>query len=216
MQPRAHIYSDEYYHVFNRGNNKQIICFDTRDYIRLLFLIIMCQSPVAFTNMGRQVSYFLKHGTFNLTSKEIQEICSTRYVDLVAFVIMPNHFHVLLYAKEEDGITRYMHRIQLAYAKYINTRYDKKGHLFQGPYKAVHISSNAQLLHTSAYIHMNPIEVHVVNVALEKFRWSSFQDFAFENRWGDLLIKNHIMEQFSSGKSYIDYVKGSGAKSAHN
>ncbi len=212
MKRQGLIYPGEYYHVFNRGNNKQIICYDTRDYARLLFLILTCQSPSTFDHLGRHVSHYIKHGTLKITQKQHREMVNTRYVELVGFSIMPNHFHILVYEKDEDGIMRYLHRVQTAYAKYINIRYDKKGHLFQGPYKAVHVSSNVQLLHTSAYIHMNPVEIHGVNIP-EKFQWSSFQDYIFNNRWNDLLMKNHIIEQFSSKSSYADYVKRSGAKS---
>ncbi|MFH1460879.1 MAG: transposase [Patescibacteria group bacterium] len=143
----------EYYHVFNRGNNKQDILFDQRDWIRFLFLILYFQSASPIYNIGRQVSYFGKHKVFNIAMPQ-------NYItELVAFTIMPNHFHFILHEIKENGISKYMQKIQDGYTKYINTKYNRSGHLFQGSYKLVHIKSDEQLLYLSAYIHRNPREL---------------------------------------------------------
>lgn len=212
MKRKGLIYPEEYYHIFNRSNDREVIFHDTFDYARMLFLILHCQSEVTFMNLGRQTSYYVRHRMFNIQKNVYDDVITNRYIELVSFALMPNHFHLIVYEKEENGIARYLQRIQNAYTKYINAKYDKQGHLFQGPYKAVHVSSNAQLLHTSAYVHMNPIEILNVSTPICSFEWSSFQDYAFENRWNALLSNEVILKQFLSNHDYLEYVNQSGAK----
>lgn len=202
----------EHYHIFNRGNNKQIIFLDNKDWIRFLFLIIYLQSPIVFQNLGRQVSYFVKNRAFNINEGEKNEVIKKRYVKLVGFALMPNHFHLLVHEFEENGIAKYMQRVLCAYTKYINTKYKKSGHLFQGPYKSVHVKNNKQLLYLSTYIHRNPRELPLWKNKENTYPWSSYQDYIKENRWGQLLETDIITEQFSAKKEYEDFVKSSPAK----
>lgn len=202
----------EYYHIFNRGNNKQSIFLDTRDWVRFLFLIIYLQSPIVFQNMSRQVSYFVKNRAFNKIGEDIENIAKERYVELVNFALMPNHFHLTLHEFKEGGIANYMQRILCAYTKYFNTKYERSGHLFQGPYKAVHVENNKQLLYLSSYIHKNPIEISEWKKREHLYPWSSYQDYVGESRWDKLLQQNIILDQFSNRKEYGHFVKSSPAK----
>ncbi|MBI4114245.1 MAG: transposase [Candidatus Niyogibacteria bacterium] len=206
------IASGEHYHVFNRGNNKQVIFVDDRDRVRFLFLILHLQSGIKIWNIGYHSNQFTKHRVFS-TSDEIKvDIVKNRYVELVNFALMPNHFHLTVHEVEENGIARYMQRVLNAYTKYFNTKYKKSGHLFQGPYKAVHINHDRQLLYLSAYIHRNPKELKRWHRRVEYYPWSSYQDYIKENRWGALLQNSIIRKQFSRGKEYRTFVETSGAK----
>lgn len=202
----------EYYHIFNRGNNKQIIFLEKKDWVRFLFLIIYLQSPVVFQNLGREVSFFVKNRAFNIGKDKQEEVIDKRYVKLVSFSLMPNHFHLIVSELKEGGVAQYMQRILCAYTKYFNTKYKKSGHLFQGPYKAVHINDNKQLLYLSTYIHLNPRELSLWKNKEHLYPWSSYQDYLGENRWGYLLEQNIILEQFSGKKEFYDFTKSSSAK----
>lgn len=202
----------EYYHVFNRGNNKQLLFLDTRDWIRFLFLIIYLQSPIIFPNISRQISRYVQNRAFNITKDIIEDVVKERHVELVNFALMPNHFHLTLYESKNGGIANYMQRILCAYTKYFNTKYDKSGHLLQGPYKAVHIENNEQLLYLSSYIHKNPKELSEWKNKEYQYPWSSYQDYIGENRWSKLLQQNIILNQFPNKKEYGCFVKSSPAK----
>lgn len=117
---------------------------------------------------------------------------------------MPNHFHLIVFEREEGGIAKYMQRSLNAYTKYFNTKNDKSGHVFQGTYKAIHISDNDQLLYASAYVHRN--------ARARNYPWSSFRDFVSINRWGDLLNSKVILEQFDNSQEYKKWADTSGAK----
>lgn len=198
----------EYYHICNRAVNKQTIFHDTKDYFRFLFLILYFQSPVVFQQLGRMVKDFVLSSALDIK----EEVIKKRTVELVAFCIMPNHFHLIVKELEESAIAVYMQRVLTAYSKYYNTKYEKSGHVFQGPYRAIHISDDSQLKYLSAYIHRNPRELAGWLNKEDKYQWSSYQDYIGENRWGDLLLLDIVLGQFKDKKRYHEFVKTSTAK----
>ena len=149
---------------------------------------------------------------FNIEQDELEEINKHRYIELESFVLMPNHFHLMVFESKAGGTAQYMQRVLNAYTKYFNAKYQKVGHLFQGPFKAVHIENNRQLLHLSAYIHKNPGEIIGWKNKEHIFPWSSYRDYVDANRWGKLLKTNIIHSQFSNRKEYKRFVQTSSAK----
>ena len=206
------IVPNEYYHILNRGNNKQLIFLDERDCVRFLFLLLYFQSNTSLYNLGRFVTHYVRHSVFNITEEVLKDVIRNRTVELVNFTLMSNHFHITVKEIKENGIANYMQRVLNAYTKYFNTKYKKSGHLFQGPYKAVHVSNNRQLLHLSAYIHRNPREIPQWKNREHTYPWSSYQDYVRENRWGKLLEQDIILSQFLNKKEYDDFVRSSTAK----
>ncbi|MEK7194412.1 MAG: transposase [Patescibacteria group bacterium] len=203
----------EYYHIFNRGVNKLLIFSDDQDYRRFLFLILYFQSGVVFRNIGR-LSYLLPD-TVQHSVLHTEKVIEGRTVELVGFCLMPNHFHLIVKEGREGGIASYMQRVLNAYTKYINEKHKKSGHLFQGPYKAVHVGDNQQLLHLSAYIHRNPREMEK-NKDFENYRWSSCQDYIGANRFEGLLVPEIVTGQFSLQSEYQEFVLTSPAKLLEN
>jgi putative transposase len=202
----------EYYHIYNRGNNKQEIFEDDLDRSRLLFSLLGLQSDVALKNMSRLVARFARGGAVGFDEETTREIVLKRYVDVINFSLMPNHFHLILYERQAGGIARYMQRTLNSYTKYFNTRHQKHGHLFGGSYGAIHIENNEQLLHASAYVHRNCHTLPKWTGRSVEYPWSTYQDFAGQNRWGELVVREPILEQFSAGAEYYEWVETSGAK----
>ena len=203
---------DEHYHLFNRGMSKQNIFLDKNDYIRFLFLILYFQSPVIISHPKRYIKGFVQHSVFDISEEEKQKIIKGRYVELVSFCLMPNHFHLIIREVKEGGISQYMQRVLNSYTKYFNARYEKSGHLFQGPYKAVHIKDDNHILYLSTYVHKNPTELKEWKKKERFYTWSSYQDYIGKNRWGDLLMPGIVIEQFKKVTDYYDFVQTSVAK----
>jgi len=199
----------EYYHVFNRGMNKHLIFHDNADRARFLFLILYFQSPVTFPQIGRSTKSFVKHSVFDIGKEIERKIIKAKFVELTAFCLMPNHFHLIVKEVEENGTSRYMQRVLNSYTKYYNTKYKKSGHLFQGPYKVVHVENNTQLLYLSAYIHRNPRELKEWLNKENNYPWSSYQDFINKNRFEELLVLDIINGQFKTKNEYDEFVKSS-------
>lgn len=198
---------DECYHLFNRGNRKERIFHVKSDYVRMLSIILLMQFDSPVKNL-RRITEDIESSFDSILPKPEGD----RLVKLHAFILMPNHFHLLLKQVEESGIARYTQRILNGFTKYINIKNETSGHVFQGPYKAVHIETNEQLLHTSSYIHRNCRELSGWKNRELNYPWSSFTDYVIENRWRDYLSTDFILEQFKSGADYLKFVNSSTAK----
>lgn len=203
----------EHYHICNRGMSRQVVFHNVADYGRFLFLILYLQSPVVFSNIGRHVRTLVQHSVLNIGAVEKAEVIKKRTVELVAFCLMPNHFHLIVKEVGDGGIALYMQRVLNSYTKYYNTKYQKSGHLFQGPYRAVHVETNEQLLYLSTYIHRNPRELVGWKNKEDQYIWSSYQDFIKDNRWDGLIQPSIINEQFKKKGDYQRFVESSTAKS---
>jgi len=204
----------EYYHIFNRGAYKTTIFREKIDFLRFLFLTIYSQSSILFPKIGRIAAKSSPSEGFLVDSDIEEKIIRERFIELTAFCLMPNHFHLLVRAKEENGLARYLQRLEIGYTMYFNTKYRASGHVFQGRYKDVRVKDNRQLLYLSAYIHRNPRELKGWRGKEFEYPWSSLQDYAVANRWGGLLATDIIASQFGATKNsnYADFVRTSTAK----
>lgn len=210
---RENLAPGEHYHICNRGVGKQVIFHENNDYFRFLFLILYFQSTEKVEHIGRMVKDFaISLGQHPMLAKLEQKVAKGRTVELVAFCIMPNHFHLILKEVEERGISSYMQRILNAYGKYYNTKYQKSGHVFQGAFRSSHIGDDRYMHHLSAYIHRNPRELRGWVNKESWYAWSSFQDFIGKNRWGSLLVPDVVMGEFKDKNHYEKFVKTSPSK----
>lgn len=192
----------EYYHVYNRGVAYQPIFKNTRDYERFLLNLHYYQ----FSNIPVRLSKFLKLPRED-REQLFQELLkqNDKIVDIVAFCLMPNHFHFLIKQNTHDGLSRFMRLTINSYAKYFNTKYKRAGTLFQGMFKVVHVETDEQLLHLSRYIHLNPLVSYLVKEKeFMSYPWSSLQEYIN----GEAKISNPkpILDHFSKKQSYLQFV----------
>jgi REP element-mobilizing transposase RayT len=125
-------------------------------------------------------------------------------VQIVAYCLMPDHYHLLLYLQTET-LSRSMQPFLLAYTNAFNRRYQRIGSLFQGRFKARRIGTNEYLLHLSRYIHLNPVEAGLVQKA-EDWEFSSYKDY-LGLRQRTLSGANIVMDQFGTGEEYRRFVE---------
>ena len=211
---REGIAPNEYYHIYNRGAHKQSICKDKSDRQRLLFSILYLQSSEPLRNVSRITKRFSIETGFPVPASTVESTLRERFVELVAFCMMPNHYHLIVREVKEGGIASYIQRIAGGYTRYFNQKYQSSGHVFQGRYKSVHVQDDRQLVYLSAYIHRNPRELAAWKNKEFEYPWSSLQDYTKANRWGGLIIPDIIATQFGMTRdsNYADFVKTSTAK----
>ena len=211
---RRGIAPNTYYHIFNRGAHRQDIFRNQHDLQRFLFSLLYLQSAVPFRNIARITAQFTHATGFLVPLHTLEKIQENRFVDLVAFCLIPNHYHLLVQETREGGIASYMQRVQGGYTKYFDTKYNASGHVFQGSYKAVPVESDRQLMYLSSYIHRNPRELKEWKDKEETYPWSSLQDYITANRWGGLLATDIITSHFAQtpNSNYRDFVRTSTAK----
>ena len=174
----------EFYHLYNRGTEKREIFLDNTDRERLLVLLYLCNNaaPVDLKSQGR-------------TLEEIAKIKrENTLVDIAMYCFMPNHFHLLVRAKDEKGVSRFMQKMLTAYTMYFNKKYERTGALFQGKFKAKQVSGDNYLKYLISYIHLNPIKI-------------------LDPQWKENGIKDRIQaKEFLHSytySSYLDYISSS-------
>ena len=134
---------DEYYHLYNRGAEKRIIFQDKKDYEHFLYLMFICNT---------KKSLVLRDIGKNFDRKEI-------VVDIGAYCLMPNHFHILVREKIEGGISTYMRKLMTAYSMYFNKKYKRTGKLYENVFKSTHCKEDRYLKYLYSYIHLNPAKL---------------------------------------------------------
>jgi len=195
--------TDEIYHVYNRGVEKRPLFLTKWDYKQFLELI----NYYRFVNCPVKYSYFklLSSEERNKTLRKLEDT-SERWVDILAFCLMPNHIHFLLKQRKDSGISKFMAKIQNSFSHFFNMKQERVGHLFQGNFKAKRIESDEQLIHVSRYIHLNPVTAYLIKFEdMDKYEHSSYPEYV-GIREGFCKIKP-ILEHFKNMKDYQSFVK---------
>lgn len=166
----------QYYHLFNRGINRQTIFSGVRDYSRVVGTMefySFAKPPIRFSKF-----LLLDNERKNQLWSELRQK-NDKLLELIAFCFMPNHFHFLVRPKKDNGISKFMANFQNSYVRYFNTKHGKIGPIFQGQFKAIRIETEEQLLHLSRYIHLNPYSSYVLKKVgdLENYQWSSLPEY---------------------------------------
>lgn len=148
---------DGYYHIYNRGVEKRIIFLDDRDYKVFLGYLKDALTPPSKAEK-KTVTFTLKGESFKGVPKQPKNFSKT--IELIAFCLMPNHFHLLLKQLDMRSVEFFSRSLMTRYSIYFNKRYRRVGSLFQGPYKAAYVNTDEYLLHLSRYIHQNPLSIN--------------------------------------------------------
>lgn len=128
-------------------------------------------------------------------------------VSILAYCLMPNHYHFLLRQNGEQSISAFMQRVFNAYTKAFNKRYNRSGTLFEGPFKAIHVDSDAYLIHLCRYIHRNPIDTEPPLVArLEDWPFSNYPEW-MGLRSGKMVDRTVVESLLSSVRDYEVFVR---------
>lgn len=171
-----------YYHVYNRGVEKRCIFEDEKDYLTFLGCLKLYLTPpkpvdhrIAITLQGETLS---DQKVIYCPSRQPNNHEKT--IELIAYCLMPNHFHLLLRSIERDSMTRFMRSLATRYSMHFNKKYDRVGTLFQGPYKAVMIENESQFKWVTKYIHRNPLSLPLFKEQTNKlanYPYSSYKNF---------------------------------------
>lgn len=201
-QIRLPLVTDHYYHIFNRGVARQPTFLTRFDY----------RYAIGAMNYYQHDKPNTSYSQFNLVGKEDQQKAwevlkrQEKLVEIIAYVLMPNHFHFLLKQVKNDGISTFMARWGNSYARYFNAKHKRVGPVFQGRFKSILIETTEQLIHLSRYIHLNPVVSAVVGEGVfDKYEWSSFGEYVSENE-SELCSKDVVLEQFKDKGDYRNFV----------
>ena len=188
--------SQNFYHVFNRGAYKNKIFLDRDDFeIFTDILAYYLRYPKT-----KNFAYQKKVNEFQVRNLEKEQT-----VHLVAYCLMPNHFHLLLrqlpIATNKTNISNLMKRVSITYAMYFQNKYQHDGALFQGKFKNTTVDRDRQLLLLSKYIHMNPIKL-VGN--LEQYQFSSYLAYINRVKLPNWLHPEYVLKLQENYQKFIE------------
>jgi len=173
---------ESYYHVYFRGGNRSRIFRDAADFERILQLFARYLSlEEARNSAGLSFpNYYNK-------------------IELVAFCLMPNHVHLLIYQRQQGAMTEFMRSLLTSYSMYFNKRHKRSGPLFESRYKASRISDDSYLEHITRYIHLNPRQ-------WRDYEYSSLPYYLHQvsDEW---ITPNRILDLFSDPDEYLQFVE---------
>ncbi|MBI4120419.1 MAG: transposase [Parcubacteria group bacterium] len=209
---------DEIYHIYNRGVEKRNIFATSADYLRFIHDLVEFNNTMPAMPSNQRFGIKLPKQLPTTHLEHILETKSPKYkplAQILAFVLMPNHFHLMLKQSVENGIARFMHKLGVGYTMYFNQKYDRTGALFQGTYKAKLVNKESHFIHLPFYIHANPLDIKypgwregkVSNPAqalkfLENYRWSSFLDYTGTTNLPSVTQRKLLLDYFDGTKNY--------------
>lgn len=165
------------YHIYNCGAGKQRIFETSRDYNKFLEIIAYYRfkQPNRFSHIERMSAslrqdYFERHPE----TKEKERLL------ILAYCVMPNHFHFLIRTVPEYNPSEFMADIANSYTRYFNTKNERVGSLLQGTFKSKLVRDNGSVINVSRYIHLNPFKSAKTNPnkelrLLDSYPYSSFR-----------------------------------------
>lgn len=171
-----------FYHIFNRGVNKDVIFRDYEDYDVFTFFL----SNALQQNAN---SFEMRKNFFGLVS-------------LHCHCLMPNHFHLLLRELHKGAITSLMRSVTISYALYFNKKYDHTGTIYETKYKAKMVNDDEYLLHVSRYIHLNAQDMGVDPLT---YPYSSIRNYINPNQQLPWISTEFVSKLLNEGNPHEAY-----------
>lgn len=194
--------NDQIYHIYNRGVEKRPIFLNKRNYSRFIQIIDyyrFANCPVKFS----QFKMLSLDSQIDLLNKLKSQ--SDKLIEIMVFCLMPNHIHFLCKQLKDNGISKFMNKLSSGYSHYFNILNHRIGPLFQGNFKAIRIETDEQLVHTSRYIHLNPVTSYLMEFnSLQSYDYSSYPEY-MGKKIGFCETKQ-IFSYFKSIQEYKDFV----------
>ena len=189
----------EYYHVFNRGVDKRII-YNTKEQQYFFFNRLKLLNTIDSRKYIANKRSRYKDKVITGDGEEL--------VDIVAYCLPPNHFHLLLKQKVDNGISQFMQRLGTSYTKFFNQQEDRSGSLFQGKFKATHLSGDFSLSILSAYVNLN-YKHHQIDPSKNIVKSSLFE--YLDEELGDGICDqteiDNIINEIGSVNDYKQFIK---------
>lgn len=199
---RPKFVTGEIYHIFNRGVEKRDIFKNSADVRRFFESMVVFNTTKPIGSL-RDFYEFQEIRKANPSQWSDHWEKREKLVEFIAYCLNPNHKHLVVMQRVDGGVSELMKRLGGGYTRYFNDRYERTGALFQGKFKAVHIATNEQLLHVSAYVNLN-YRVHrypQIKADLTKSSWSEYVGECSER----VCNKDIVLDQFKNTDEYKQF-----------
>jgi REP element-mobilizing transposase RayT len=165
-------YAGHYYHVYNRGVNRQPI--------------------------------FAREENYHFLLRRIKQYLSSYPIYIVAYVLMPNHYHLLIEVDGDDALSPFCQRLFNSYSQAFNRQQNRSGTLFEGRAKSILVDNSSYVYALTRYIHLNPV-VAGLSKSPGDWHFSNYLDWVGV-RNDDLFNPKFRDMFFSSPEEYKEFV----------
>lgn len=194
-----------YYHIYNRGVEKRVIFLDQQDYGVFLSYLKEYLSP------KNEKELYEKLSDPNISYKEKDKILKAlrmnnfyEEITLLAYCLMPNHFHFFIKQKSALSIDKFMQSLATRYTMYFNKKYKRVGPLYQDIYKAVSVTNEPQFIYLSKYIHKQALASQGPTLQGWEGQPSSYHDY-LGKRKTEWVHPEEVLAHFSKTNSTLSY-----------
>jgi putative transposase len=167
---KAKLVMDKIYHVCNKSIAGFGIFKNKYNCNRFLYALDYYNNVHVWTSL----SQVIKRKTYQYNNIIFKKTDSL--IKIIAYCIMPDHYHLIFKITSSNSVTKYINDVENSYSRYFNIRYSRKGPLWQSSFRCIRIRSENQLLHTTRYIHLNPVTAGIVSLP-EDWKYSSYKDY---------------------------------------
>lgn len=211
------------YHIVIRSIDDNLLFKNIDDYYRGIFSIYEFNTTKPVTiQLRRKLRVALKKKLVRGPSSNQADDLDLRdnMVEILAFCFMPNHIHLLMRQVKDGGVVKFMSKLGTGYGGYFNKKYNRKGHVFQNRFRAIHIKTDEQLKIVWAYIHANSIslvepkwkERGIKNLKkamkfIENYKWSSYLDYLGITNFPSVTERQFILETMGAQKKCKEFLE---------
>lgn len=194
---------DGYYHIYNRGVEKRKIFLDKQDHSVFLSYLKTYLLPKNIQELQEKLTD--KTISYKEKDKIIKLLRLNNFseeITLLAYCLMPNHFHFFIKQKNYQSIDKFMNSLATRYTMYFNRKYKRVGSLYQDVYKAILLSHEEHFLHLSRYIHKQALSLQ--GDALQEHYPSSYLEY-LGKRSTEWVKPTEILSYFSKSNTFHSY-----------
>ncbi len=203
------------YHIMSRGVDKRTIFEENQDYLRFIYDLFVFNDTRPNCNANARFNRNSSPESTDIASRYMIRDSRNLLVNLHAFCIMPNHYHLLVSPMKENSLSQFLQKINIGYAKYFNIKNERKGALFESRFKRIEVNSERHFIHLPYYIHSNPLDLFDYGWRareitdperawefLMTYKWSSHMDYAGKENFPFVTQRAFLTDVFGGSADY--------------
>jgi len=212
---REKIIAGNIYHVLSRGVDKRDIFLDDNDRFRFIHDLFEFNDTSPVNNAFYRFQYMSNNVAHPYSNIDSGRKSRKLLVEILAFCLMSNHYHLFIRPLFDDGLFKFMKKLNTGYVKYFNEKHKRRGALFESRYKSIIVSDEAHFIHLPYYIHFNPLDLIMPEWRqkeikdkerairfLENYRWSSHLDYIGRKNFPSITSRDFLLEFFGGSEKY--------------
>jgi putative transposase len=199
-----------HYHLYNIGVDNRNVFVSKEDYDRFEAYLYLLND----TESARAANFFVGRRRETIFESARTE----QLVAIGAYSLLPSHFHMIVTPLQQDGLPKFMQKLTTAYTMYFNDKYQRRGSLFEGTYKAHAATSENHLKYLLALTHLAPaqlfnkswyedtiLELEKLAGSLMDYRYSSVGEYM--NDQHKITATQHFPRYFGRVKNMDTYIR---------